>query len=243
MKGIGNRVLDKTLQKKSYKILDALLTSGDSNATTTAFIEAHFQLVATSFVSALGDCNAAAKVPRLKCLLHLMDYVKSVEQQIFLRQILPEVILCLKEINFKSREASAALLASMLRRWQKVTADAATPEVDSLGEFMRLVMVGLAGSGNMAACTCLALASLALEFREHVTGPLISELVEAACLLSKSEHKEVVIASLTLLKVVCGIFAQSTLAQYLTRICQTILGLHEKRSGGVADTDSQNKHG
>ena len=33
MKGIGNKVLDKTLQKKCYKILDSILKSGQATNT------------------------------------------------------------------------------------------------------------------------------------------------------------------------------------------------------------------
>lgn len=121
-------------------------------------------MISTTFVKSLADCNAAAKAPRLKCLLNLMDYVKRPEQKIFLRQILPEVILCVKEINHKSREASFSLLNSMFRLWQKLTPESVS-EVDALNEYMHLVMVGLAGSTNMISCTCLALASLTFEFK------------------------------------------------------------------------------
>ena len=255
IQGIANKVLDKTMQKKCYKILDSLLTSGKSSTTTTdstsattavplnesifQFIESKFQTIATTFVASLADCNAAAKAPRLKCLLSLMDYVRMADQKVFLRQILPEVILCLKEINYKSRDASFALLNSMLKLWQKLSPN--SPETDSLNEFMHLVMVGLAGSTNMIACTCLALASLTHEFKEHIAGSLINDLVETSCLLAKSEHKEVVIASLNLLKILCSIFAQTTLAQYLAPICDTVHNLHEKRSSPANVSEVQAK--
>jgi hypothetical protein len=256
MKGIENKVLDKTLQKKCYKILDSILKSGQevgntaneltskqNNESVSKFIYTKFNLITSTFVASLSDCNAAAKAPRLKCLLNLMKYVRSPEQKIFLRQILPEVILCIKEINFKSREASLSLLNSMLKIWQKLSTEADTnlSEIDSLNEFMHLVMVGLAGSTNMISCTCLALSSLAIEFKENISGSLINDLIESSCLIAKSEHKEVVISSLNLLKVLCSIFTQTTLAQYLDRICETVRNLHEKRSCPANVTEAQAK--
>ena len=83
-----------------------------------------------AFVKSLAQCNSAAKVPRLKCLIHLMDYIKSEEQKPFLRQILPEVILCTKEINQKSRDASFTLLTNMLKIWQKLGANSQIPTTE-----------------------------------------------------------------------------------------------------------------
>ena len=118
-----------------------------------------YSIVYRCCLKSLSECNVAAKVPRLKCLLDLMDYINDPAQKIFLRQILPEVILCIREINHKSREASFLLLNSMLRCWQNLGLLSNIAENESLNEFMHLVMVGLAGSNNMVSCTCLALAS------------------------------------------------------------------------------------
>jgi ribosomal RNA-processing protein 12 len=138
--GITNEaLLDKTLQKKSYKILDSILATrlvngngndnDDDEAKSPAiktFVEAHFESIAATLVRSLTSCNSAAKVPRLKCLLALMGYVKSSQHKNLIRQILPEVILCIREVNHKSRDASAALLNSMLRLWQKLGLEATT---------------------------------------------------------------------------------------------------------------------
>lgn len=54
--------------------------------------------------------------------------------------------------------------------------------------------------------------------------------MEASChLVRKSEHKEVIVSGLNLLKVLCSIFQSTTLGQYLDCICDTIHSLHEKR--------------
>ncbi len=238
-----NKTIDKTVQKKCYKILEAILSNGKLNEKSTqnesinTFINAKFQAITSTFSKSLANCNAAAKVPRLKCILDLMDYVKDVEQKPFLRQILPEVIICIREVNHKSREAAFELLNSMLRLWQKLGLTLSEPvsESDSLNEFVHLVMIGLAGSTNMVSCTCLALSSLTSEFRENISGSLIDDLVDTACLLVKSDNKEIVLASLNLLKILCTIFQQITLGQYLDKICDAVHSLHEKRANKEAN--------
>lgn len=263
IKGIESKSLDKTVQKKCYKILDCILDSGKSsskvfkklnispesqaafkqqNESITAFIETKFQSITMVFITSLAQCNAAAKVPRLKCLVHLMDYVREPEQKVFLKQIMPEVILCMKEINQKSRDAAFTLITTMLKTWQLLStkADQTVTELASLHEFFHLVMVGLAGSTNMTSCTCLALSALAYEFRENISGPLIGELVETACILTRSDQKEITMASINLLKMLVTIFNQSTLSQYLKQVCDVIFNLHEKRTSKTNVSDEIN---
>jgi len=242
--GIENKTLDKTVQKKCYRILDCILDSGKTsskqmNASITAFVDARFQLIAATFLTSLAQCNPAAKVPRLKCLIHLMAYVKAPAQKAFLRQILPEVILCIKEVNQKSRDAAFTLLTTMLKTWQTLSTETST-EIESLNEFFHLVMVGLAGSTNMSSCTCLALASLAYEFRENISGQLIGDLIDTACLLTRSDQKEITVSSISLLKTLVSIFTQSTLATHLTSICDVVYNLHEKRTSKTSLNDEIN---
>jgi hypothetical protein len=101
-------------------------------------------------------------------------------------------------------------------------------------------MVGLAGSTNMTSCTCLALSALAFEFRENISGPLIGELIETACILTRSDQKEITMASLNLLKMLVTIFNQSTLSQYLKQVCDVIFNLHEKRTSKTNVSDEIN---
>lgn len=162
--------MDKTVQKKSYKILDSILARGKTSAGNESihkFIQSHFESIADKFVQSLSKCNSAAKFPRLKCLLDLLDYVNSPSQKLFLRRILPEVIMCIREVNHKSRDVAFQLLNSILKVWQRLglSSSPALNEIESLNEFVHLVMVGLAGSTNMVSCSCLALASLTHEFR------------------------------------------------------------------------------
>lgn len=119
--------------------MDALLESGkpvenktSQNEAIFKFIQARFELITRTFVVSLSECNSAAKVPRLKCLQGLISYITKVEQRTLVRQIMPEVILCIKEVNQKSRDASFTLLSSMLKIWQKLGLES-SPAVNETG--------------------------------------------------------------------------------------------------------------
>lgn len=144
MQAIGDKKIDKTAQKKFYKILDSILSSGkpsnqqqQQNVVIFKFVQSKFQTIGNVFAKSLADCNSAAKVPRLKCLLDLMDYVQSPEHKLFLKQVLPEIIISIREINHKSREAAFQLLNSMLKLWQKLGLES-QPPVTELGKFINL---------------------------------------------------------------------------------------------------------
>ena len=107
-----------------------------------------------------------------------------------------------------------------------------------MNEFIHLVMVGLAGSLQMKSCTCLALGSLAIEYNEIISGTQIGELIETACLVVRSDAKEVVLASLNLLKILTAIFNHQTLLTYMDSICDTVHFLHEKKQQPHAPTQA-----
>lgn len=127
---------DKTTQKKCYKILDMLLESGkpskaDRNDCVCKYISEKFEGIMRSFTSSLNECTVAAKVPRLKCLNALMAYISEPTHKTLLKHILPEVILSIREVNQKSREASFILLNTMMRLWVKLSSDEDTSTNES----------------------------------------------------------------------------------------------------------------
>jgi hypothetical protein len=50
--------------------------------------------------------------------MDLLDYITDKD---FIRKILPEVILCVKEVNQKSRDASFILINTMAKLWIKLS--------------------------------------------------------------------------------------------------------------------------
>ncbi len=58
-----NDTLDKTVQKKSYKILNTILTNGkkDEEIVLKTFVKENLQQMANTFVNTLTKCNSAAK--------------------------------------------------------------------------------------------------------------------------------------------------------------------------------------
>ena len=65
-------------------------------------------------------------------------------------------------------------------------------------------------------------------FKEHITGNLIRELIESACLLlTKSNDKEIILSSLSFIRTLCVIFNEATLAQYLADLLNALIYLKD----------------
>jgi hypothetical protein len=65
-------------------------------------------------------------------------------------------------------------------------------------------------------------------FLEHITGSLIRELIESACLLlTKSNDKEIISSSLNFVRTLCIIFNEATLAQYLPDLLNALIYLKD----------------
>jgi hypothetical protein len=111
-----------------------------------------------------------------------------------------------------------------------------------MNEFIHLVMIGLAGSTQMKSCTCSALGSLAIEYKEIISGTLIGELIETTTLIVRGSSsspdvaKEVVLAGLNLLKILTAIFNHQTLLAHIDTICDTVHYLHEKKQSPPSKT-------
>ena len=117
----------------------------------------------------------------------------------------------------------------MAKLWLKLSAiDSQKSEPEALYDYIHLVMIGLAGSKPMITCTCSAMSALATEFKEHITGNLIRELIESACLLlTKSNDKDIILSSLSFIRTLCVIFNDATLAQYLPDLLNGLIYLKD----------------
>ena len=142
--------MDKTSQKKFYKIMDSILAQEADTHTTVAtvnkpnevirrFIADKLDVICAKFSGSLSKCNAAAKVPRMRCLLHLIKHISQPAHKVFLRQMLPEVILSFREINKKSRDASVFLLRAMLKCWQATSSNDSTISEIGLKIIIKLI--------------------------------------------------------------------------------------------------------
>lgn len=90
-----------------------------------------------------------------------------------MKEIVPEAVLCVKDINERCRQAAFALLHELgmaMFRWQEeeVGPDnnlTVEQEHKVMKDFMALLLAGLAGTPQLTRATLLALADVAHHFK------------------------------------------------------------------------------
>uniref|UniRef100_A0A6Q2Z4E4 Uncharacterized protein n=1 Tax=Esox lucius TaxID=8010 RepID=A0A6Q2Z4E4_ESOLU len=98
------------MQKKAYRVLEEMC--GGEREQCTAFILSHLETLKHVLLGALKNASSPAKRPRLKCLIHIVKQL-SEEHKDFITALLPEVIICTKEVSVGARKSAYTLLVEM----------------------------------------------------------------------------------------------------------------------------------
>lgn len=93
---------------------------------------------------------------RLRCIDHLIKSHPQIEKTKFLKTIVPEVVLCVKEINEKCRNSAYQLLNTI--------ADKVLSVPENFKEYVEILIAGLGGSPSYCSATLLALASITYKY-------------------------------------------------------------------------------
>lgn len=80
----------------------------------------------------------------------------QLDQTKLLKAIVPEAVLCIKEINEKCRASAYQLLNTIAEQLLRTT--------QSLEDYVEMLVAGLAGTPSLCSATLLALASVTYNF-------------------------------------------------------------------------------
>ncbi|XP_033632668.1 RRP12-like protein [Asterias rubens] len=199
----------RTMQKKAYRIMEHLCDG--STEAGRQFVSSHLLELQETLVTSLSSSSPASKGPRMKCLIHIIHVLPS-ENLDFLETIIPEIILCTKEVNSKTRGTAFELLVDLgkaMMRWSE------EPKEACVGRYIGMLSAGLAGSPQMISATVQALTRVVYEFKDVVQGSFMSQMMEGVCSLLQSNAREVLSATLGLVKVLVAILEDVTMAQYV----------------------------
>uniref|UniRef100_A0A8W8IGV3 RRP12-like protein n=1 Tax=Magallana gigas TaxID=29159 RepID=A0A8W8IGV3_MAGGI len=211
---------DKTLQKKCYRVLEDLC--GSPSPTCQGFLTQNLPGIQGVLLQSFSSSSPSSKAPRLRCLINIFKLLPE-EQKDFLLAVVPEAILCTKEIGEKARSASYLLLVEMGRakiRWNK-------DEHGALEDYFQMVMAGLGGSPQMVSSTLLALTRILYEFKASISSSLLETIVENLCILLTSKTREVVKAALGFMKVLLSAYPDTVLAPHLKQIMSSLVSQKE----------------
>ncbi|XP_033098395.1 RRP12-like protein isoform X2 [Anneissia japonica] len=212
---------DRTVQKKAYRILEEIC--GSKLESTQRFIDSHLSDLQEVLLKSLAAASPSSKAPRLRCLVQIVKRLPPGQHE-FLQAIIPEVMLCTKEINTKARGSAFTLLietSNAMLRWEP------DDRPECLGKFLDLVVAGFAGSPQMISATILSLTRIVYEYKEILTGETLDQMITAMCTLLSSKTREIVRSALGFVKVLLTILDEATLAQFVESLVVSITSLSE----------------
>ncbi|XP_071507435.1 RRP12-like protein [Diadema antillarum] len=212
---------DRTMEKKAYRVLEELC-EGVSEA-SQEFLKVNLDDLKTVLLKSLSSSSPSSKAPRLRCLHHIVKSLPT-ENEAFLVAVLPEVILCTKEINQKARASAFGLLVEIgntLLQWST------EPREVCVSKYLEMLAAGLAGSPHMVSATVLALTRILFEYKDIMRGVLLEQLVDAVDTLMKAKGREVLKTALGLIKVIATVVPDVALAQHVEKLIQSMAGLKE----------------
>ncbi|NXW17063.1 RRP12 protein, partial [Circaetus pectoralis] len=211
---------ERSMQKKAYRVLEEVCAA--PHAPCQAFVRSHLQDLQAALLDSLKSVASPAKRPRLKCLFHIVKQL-SAEHEPFVTALVPEVILCTKEVSVGARKNAFVLLVEMGHAFIRF---GPTPQ-EAMQRFLLLVYAGLTGSVTMISCTVLALTRLFFEFKDHLELSVVEQLLQNVCLLLASRTRDVVKAALGFLKVTLLLVDTKLLAKHVQAMLEAVGNLSD----------------
>uniref|UniRef100_A0A3Q3K3T3 Uncharacterized protein n=1 Tax=Monopterus albus TaxID=43700 RepID=A0A3Q3K3T3_MONAL len=203
------------MQKKAYRVLEEMC--GGEREECRSFVLANLETLKAVLLETLKNASSPAKRPRLKCLIHIVKRLNE-QHQDFITALLPEVIICTKEVSVGARKNAYNLLVEIGNAFIRFCGNTNY----AMEQYLVLVYAGLTGSVTMITCTVLALTRLVFEYKDSIEVTVMEQLLHNVCLLLSSRTRELVKAALGFIKVILFIMDPKTLASHVTIMMEAI---------------------
>uniref|UniRef100_A0A8C1CWC5 Ribosomal RNA processing 12 homolog n=1 Tax=Cyprinus carpio carpio TaxID=630221 RepID=A0A8C1CWC5_CYPCA len=211
-----------SIQKKAYRVIEEIC--GGESASCKAFVLQNLEELKTMLIDSLTTAASSSKRPRLKCLIHIVKQLNE-EHRGFITALLPEVILCTKEMSIGARKNAYSLLVEIGNAFVRFCGNTK----DAINEYLGHVYIGLTGSVTMITCAVLALTRLVFHYKDTIDVSSLELLLQNVCLLLSSRTRDIVKASLGFLKVLLFSLDVKVLASHITVIMEGISNMNDMR--------------
>uniref|UniRef100_A0A3B3XUI3 Uncharacterized protein n=1 Tax=Poecilia mexicana TaxID=48701 RepID=A0A3B3XUI3_9TELE len=208
-------VKEPGMQKKAYRVLEELC--GAERDECKSFVLSNLETLKTVLLDTLKNASSPAKRPRLKCLIHIVKRLNE-EHKGFITALLPEVIICTKEVSVGARKNAYSLLVEIGNAFVRFCGN----KKDAMEGYLALVYAGLTGSVTMITCTVLALTRLVFEYKDSIDVSTMEQLLQNVCLLLSSRTREVVKAALGFIKVILFVMDPKALGSHVTLMMEGV---------------------
>ncbi|XP_043269034.1 RRP12-like protein [Venturia canescens] len=202
-------------QKKAYRFLEEICAN--QSQICRDFVIENRRAIQKLLTNSASMAIPSSKAARLRCINHLIETHPQIEKTKFLRSIVPEVILCIKEINEKCRNYAYQLLNTL--------ADKLLKNPEDFGEYIEMLVAGLGGSPSYCSATLLALASLTYRYNGAIGVATVHQVLQHACSLLTGPTREIALSALSFIKVYLSAFPTTVIGPNLPQIVQALCGM------------------
>ncbi|CAK6979026.1 RRP12-like protein [Scomber scombrus] len=203
------------MQKKAYRVLEEMC--GGERDECRSFVVTNLETLKVALLESLKNASSPAKRPRLKCLINIVKRLGE-EHKDFITALLPEVIICTKEVSVGARKNAYNLLVEIGNAFVRFCGN----KKDAMEQYLVLVYAGLTGSVTMITCTILALTRLVFEYKDSIEVSTMEQLLHNVCVLLGARTREIVKAALGFIKVILFIMDHKTLGSHVTVMMEGI---------------------
>ncbi|ENN83556.1 hypothetical protein HUJ04_001288 [Dendroctonus ponderosae] len=204
-------------QKKAYRILEEIVSSESEGC--KQFVKANRKDVQRLLGKSLNTAATSSKGARLRCFNYLIKAQPQLDQDSkLIRSVVPEAILCCKDINEKCRQIAFELIN---------TVGETLMGHDQMQQFVLLMTAGLAGSPQMISCNILALASVLHNFTGALGQENIRLILDNVATLSSCPAREIVTSCLSFVKVYCTALPSLMVQASLDTVMKALTGMTE----------------
>ncbi|KAF9227367.1 NUC173-domain-containing protein [Gyrodon lividus] len=217
---------DNGVQKRGYKVLSKLLSSGKVQTDTLVTFQ---QL--EGFTTGLSP---AAKKDRLVLLAHLIPGIPSTSLHV-IPSLIPEAVLGTKEPSEKARSAAFELIVVMGRKMSEggvvkrqmvegMDEDGIDEANANIDEYMTMVAGGLAGATpHMISATITAISRLVFEFKDAIGSQMQTEVFTTLLVFLSSSNREIVKSTLGYIKLAIHTLPADLLRLHLCGLVPALL--------------------
>ncbi|KYN06248.1 PREDICTED: RRP12-like protein [Cyphomyrmex costatus] len=204
-------------QKKAYRFLEEICSS--ERQVCKQFLHQHRRQIQSTLISSAVSVIITSRGARLRCLEHLVRIHPQLEKTKFLEAIVPEAVLCVKDINERCRDAAYQLLNTIAEKFLNNS--------EHLKDYVDMLIVGLGGEQAYVNVSLLALASITYRHKDSLSTDVINEILEHVCTILKSPTREIVESALSYVKVYINVMTSIAMASTLPRIIDALSGMSE----------------
>ncbi|XP_033203361.2 RRP12-like protein isoform X1 [Bombus vancouverensis nearcticus] len=205
-------------QKKAYRFFEEIC--GSEKETCKEFVVQYRREIQKLLISSATEVAKPSRGARLRCLIHLIKIHPQLEKTKFLEAIVPEAIMCLKELNEKCRTSAYQLL--------NIIAEKFVGNPTHFNDFVNMLMVGLSGAiEKYCTASLLALSSVTYHYNGSLGIETVKEILGQACIFVTSPTREIAEAALAYIKVYITVMPSHIAASNLKLLIDALCAMND----------------